>query len=127
MPSLFPWFNCSTSYNFVYLPITYNYFTVYDGLAPKLGVIDDKNLVNKIICSYADIKGLWENVKDLEFVAKKGLDINLSDEGTPNHQKAVTSHYNYVNFILHKQLPLVEKVITDCIFHIEIELLNLKH
>ena len=117
----------TTSYNFVYLPITYNYFTVYDGLAPKLGVIDDKNLVNKIICSYADIKGLWENVKDLEFVAKKGLDISLSDEGTPNHQKAVTSHYNYVNFILHKQLPLVEKVITDCIFHIEIELLNLKH
>lgn len=116
----------TTSYSFIYLPVTYNYFTVYDGLAPKLGMIDDKNLVNRIICSYADIKGLWENVKDLEFIAKKGVDISLSVEGTSIHKKAISTHYNYVNFILHRQLPVVERVIADCISHIDTELLNLK-
>ncbi len=114
------------SYSFIYLPITYNYFTVYDGLATKLGMIDDKNLVNRIICSYADIKGLWENVKDLEFIAKKGIDISISVEGTSIHKKAISTHYNYVDFIIHQQLPMVEKVIVDCISQIDKELLKLK-
>ena len=116
----------TTTYSFIYLPTSYNYFTVYDNLSSKLGLIDDKILVTKIICSYADIKGLWENVKDLEFVAKKGMEISISTEDTSMHKKAILSHYDYVNFILTRQLPIVETAIYDCITHIDKELSTLK-
>ena len=114
------------SYSFVYIPITYNYFTVYDSLSSKLGILDDKTLVTRIICSYADIKGLWENVKDFEYIAKKGFEISTSEENSQLLQKAVQTHYNYICAIIFQQLPIVEKTINDCIEHIDKELLTLK-
>lgn len=109
-------------YNFLYLPASYNYFTTYDSLSPKLGMIENKQLITEIICGYCDIKGLWENLRDLEYVAKKGLEYSLNASGSEKHLQTIAIHSNYVAFILKNQLPIIEKVILDCLVHIDQEI-----
>ena len=115
-----------SNYKFIYLPVTYSYFEVYNNSASKLGIIDDKQLIVRLICGYADIKGLWENIKDLEYYSKKGIEISINNKDILLHQTAVQTHYHYINQIIFEQLPNVEKVINDCINHIDLELSKLR-
>ena len=115
------------TYKFLYLPASFNYFTIYDGLSPKLGMMDNKDLTTEIICGYCDIKGLWENLRDLEYVAKKGWEYRLNEIGSDNHIQTIKVHSAYVNAIITNQLPIVENAILYCIEHISQELNQLKN
>ena len=53
------------NYNFTYLPVSYSYWTVYESRCAELGIIDNHELIDRIIRTYVDVKGLFENLKDL--------------------------------------------------------------
>lgn len=57
--------NNVANYNFTYLPVSYSYWTVYESRRAELGIIENHELTDRIIRTYIDVKGLFENLKDL--------------------------------------------------------------
>lgn len=95
-------------YRFYYLPTTYNYFTVYESCAQYLGDIDNQSLQQLIIKNYVDLKGLFENIRDL---GKQSIEFNkiiLADQDNSFLPSFAKWHYEYSAMILLKQVPIIE-------------------
>lgn len=102
-------------YYFLYFPITYNYFNIYESLTYKFGSINNRLLVNDIICTYIDLKGFFENLKDLEYYAKEGDKIAFYHPNSEQHIKIVKSHHTYATYLKNKQLPIIKEILTQTI------------
>lgn len=62
--------NHSNQTFFPYISITLNYFAVFDNMSAKFGLINNQAAIEQIIKCYAEIKGLFDDVKNLEYYAK---------------------------------------------------------
>lgn len=113
------------TYYFVYFPITYNYFNVYESLTRKFGSIDNRLLVNNIISTYIDLKGFFENLKDLEYYAKEGNKTAFFEPYSVNHKHIVKVHYDYASFIKETHLQRVKDNLTKTIDALKKELKNI--
>ena len=98
-------------YYFLYFPITYNYFNIYESQTSKFGSITNRLLVNDIICTYIDLKGFFENVKDLEYYAKEGDKIAFYQPKSLNHVKIAHVHYSYATSLKNEQLPKIKNIL----------------
>lgn len=99
-----------------YIPITLNYFNIFENLSAKFGLITNPELVTEIINTYAETKGLFENVKDLEYFAKLSHTLMITPSQDSERRKALVSfHNNYRIFILEDQVPSIKGKINNCI------------
>ena len=46
-----------------YLPISHNYFSVFDNFSTKVGLINNPGLIKQVIRTYTEVKGLFDDVK----------------------------------------------------------------
>lgn len=102
-------------YKFSYLPTTYDYFTVYESCAKGLGQIENKELQKLIISNYVDLKGLFENVRDLGMQAIEFNKIIIADSKKEYLPRFVEWHYAYSEMILNKQVPMIELQLNNLI------------
>ena len=109
-------------YGFAYFPISYNYFSVYENSASKIGILEDPNLINYIICSYADVKGLFENLKDLAKVSDEAIKYITNNPAKSSNRKFVIWHYSYSKNILEQQVPIVEEVLENLVQKLQNEI-----
>ena len=109
-------------YEFVYFPTSYNYFNVYEGMVSKIGIVKNVALRERIICSYTDIKGLFENVKDIENISKMYENLMLTNKGRADKARMVEIHYLYCDRTLKMQVPMVQKVLDTLRFELEHEI-----
>ena len=109
------------NYSFVYFPVSYNYCVVYETNANKIGILKNKDLVHCIICTYTDLKGLFENIKDLENISKMAYNYVVEHPGDERNSYFVSLHSNYCQHIINKQVPLVEDALQLLLKRIETE------
>lgn len=114
--------NDVNAYTFDYFPISYNYFTVYESSASKIAILEKSELINYIICSYADIKGLFENLKDLSKVSMEFNKFTLCKSDNIDKTRLVLIHHSYCKMILKEQVPMVNEVLNNLIDKIENEI-----
>ncbi|MDY6148918.1 MAG: hypothetical protein SPI35_07890 [Porphyromonas sp.] len=113
-----------------YIPITLNYFSVFESLSAKFGLITNSALVSEIIRTYMETKGLFENVKDLEYFAKQSHALIITPPQKFELLDILISFHNgYRESLLEIQIPLVETLIQTCINDInkEKESISLKN
>lgn len=110
------------NYRFEYIPISYNYCTVYENNSDKIGMIKNKELVHSIIYCYTNLKGLFENVKDLEQISKQSYTHILEHPSGSTIFCLVKWHYDYCNHIIYKQEPLVEEELEKLLVELEKEI-----
>lgn len=109
-------------YGFVYFPTSYNYFNVYEGMVSKIGKVKNLALRERIICSYTDIKGLFENVKDIENISKMYESLLLTNKDSADKARMVEIHYLYCDRTLNEQVPMVQKVLDTLSLELEQEI-----
>ena len=99
-----------------YIPITLNYFSVFDNISFRFGLIKNREVIEKLIKCYTEIKGLFDNVKDLEYHAKMVLNIKIQSDYNKNYLNAlIQTHRFYVTCIVNEQLPMVKRLIEETI------------
>lgn len=110
------------NYEFVYFPISYNYFSVYESSVSNIGILENEQLINDIICSYADTKGLFENLKDIERLSRMFDEHILSNPKSEFRERLVVIHYSYCERTIKQQVPMVEMVLSRLVCELEKEL-----
>ena len=105
-----------------YIPISYNYFSVFDNLAAEVGLINAPETNTLIISTYTEIKGLFENVKDLGNKAQILQSLSITPGVNQDTIKAITENLlKMQGFVLFEQVPKVLQLITTCIKAIDDE------
>lgn len=96
---------------FPYISITLNYFTVFDNISAKFGLINNQVAIENIIKCYAEVKGLFDDVKNLEYYAKQILTV------TNQSQKEIFINNYRLNIesVVKVQLPKVKHLIKQSI------------
>ena len=110
------------NYNFMYLPISYNYFTVYESRSAELGIIDNNELIDRVIRTYIETKGLFENIKDLDDCSRQYTSYIISDSYKTMAVQFIEAHHSYCMFILNQQAPMVENLLAILADELEKEL-----
>lgn len=98
-----------------YIPISYNYFSVFDNLSTDLGLISTQEVSKLIITTYIEIKGLFENVKDLgnkalyihKLSTEPGISSNTISQIRGNEEQMMA-------LLLNKQAPKILQMIDTC-------------
>ena len=111
-----------------YIPVSYNYFSVFDNLSTDLGLIKTPEVTKLIITTYIEIKGLFENVKDL---GNKALYIHkLSTEPGINPNTILQIRENeeqMLAFLLNEQVPNILQMINTCTQEINTEITRIQN
>ena len=98
-----------------YIPISYNYFSVFDNLSAEFGLINNPGVSKLIISTYIEIKGLFENVKDLgssaQFIQKLSVTSGID---TKIIEKLIVNENMMLNFLLNEQVPKLLQLIDSC-------------
>lgn len=107
---------------FPYISITLNYFSVFDNISSKFGLINNQDAIEQIIKCYIEVKGLFDDVKDLEYYAKRILTFPFEVDATQRYREVLINNYtqnlkNIVDF----QLPMVKGLIKQSLQCIEEE------
>lgn len=110
------------NYRFIYIPISYNYCTVYENNSDKIGMIKNKELIHSIIYCYTNLKGLFENIKDLEQISKQSYTHILEHPSDSTILCLVKWHFDYCEHIINKQVPLVEEELDKLLVELEKEI-----
>lgn len=63
--------------NTYYIKVDKNYCKIYDENTGKIGMVDNANLIKKLVDAYTSIKILFDELQDLEFVAKREIDYHI--------------------------------------------------
>lgn len=107
---------------FSYIPISLNYFSVYENISTKFGLIKNQDLIKIIIRTYSETKGLFEDVKNLEYLSKKGYGLFVeSPKSYEQLNIIITDHKFSVDYIIKTRVPMVKDQISNCIKTIEAE------
>ncbi len=106
----------------VYLPISNNYFSVFDNFSTKIGLINNSNLIKQVIRTYTEVKGLFDDVKSYGSNAKflKNLLINPP----PNKELIdviANEQMRLLDDIITNRVPKIITQINDCIQEIDQE------
>lgn len=109
-------------YSLSYVPISYNYLTIYEASAYKIGMIKNKYLVDAIICNYTDIKGLFESLKDLEKLAKDAHNYGLMNSDGKYNLYLAGLHKRNSQYIVNELMPNIEHNIEQLLIEIEKEI-----
>lgn len=105
-----------------YIPISYNYFSVFDNLSSEFGLINAPETTTLIISTYTEIKGLFENVKDLGNKAQILQSLSITPGVNQNIIMAITENLlKMQDFLLSEQVPTVLQLIASCIKTIDNE------
>lgn len=105
-----------------YIPISYNYFSVFDNLSSEFGLINAPETTTLIISTYTEIKGLFENVKDLGNKAQILQSLSITPGVNQNIIMAITENLlKMQDFLLSEQVPTVLQLIASCIKTIDDE------
>lgn len=110
------------SYQFVYFPTSYNYFNVYESTVSEIGMVNNVALRKRIICSYADVKGLFENIRDIEDISKMYESLMLTNKDSVDKIRMVEIHYWYCDRTLNAQVPMVQRVLDTLKTELETEI-----
>lgn len=97
------------NYNFTYLPVSYSYWTVYESRCAELGIIEIHELTDRIIRTYVDVKGLFENLKDLEECTRLYASYATTSNDNAMTLRLIQAHHDYCLFISKQQVPMVEE------------------
>lgn len=96
-------------YEFPYFPVSYNYFTVYENSAAMIGSLENEKLMECVIRTYVEVKGLFENTKDLTDLSKLFIKHFLENPNTELLHKLIQIHYEYSTQILKERVPSTVK------------------
>lgn len=97
-----------------YISITLNYFSVFDNIASKFGLINNQTTVEQIIKCYVEVKGLFDDVKNLEYYAK--MIVNTTSQTNVNQKAALINSYTLnLRSIVYGQLPKAKVLIKQSI------------
>lgn len=110
------------NYNFTYLPVSYSYWTVYESRCAELGIIENHELTDRIIRTYVEVKGLFENLKDLADCARQYTSYVINDSTNSMVLKLIDAHHSYCLLILTQQVPMVEGLLSELASELENEL-----
>ncbi len=104
-----------TPKSIVYLPVSYNYFSVFDNLSTEFGLLNAHGSIELIISTYAEVKGLFDSVKDLGNKAQFLQQLSVTPGVSPEVIKIVTENQlKMQDFLLTNQVPKVLQLINDC-------------
>lgn len=97
------------NYDFVYFPIRSNYFTVFDNNAANLGYLNNQQLQENTILTYAELKGLLDSLISLEETSKEAISLLGNNDNTSIKRLNISqfNHSQYAQQILTDQLPSV--------------------
>ena len=110
------------NYNFTYLPVSYSYWTVYESRCAELGIIENHELTDRIIRTYVDVKGLFENLKDLEECTRLYASYATTSNDNAMTLRLIQAHHDYCSFISKQQVPMVEEGLCKLACELEKEL-----
>ena len=110
------------NYNFTYLPVSYSYWSVYESRCSELGIIDNHELTDRIIRTYVDVKGLFENLKDLADCTRLYASYVITSNDNAMTIRLIKAHNDYCMFILKQQVPMVEDGLCKLACELEKEL-----
>lgn len=97
-----------------YISITLNYFSVFDNIASKFGLINNQTTIEQIIKCYVEVKGLFDDVKNLEYYAK--MIVNTTSQTNVNQKAALINSYTLnLRSIVYGQLPKAKVLIKQSI------------
>ncbi len=97
-----------------YISITLNYFSVFDNIASKFGLINNQTTSEQIIKCYVEVKGLFDDVKNLEYYAK--MIVNTTSQTNVNQKAALINSYTLnLRSIVYGQLPKAKVLIKQSI------------
>lgn len=102
---------------FPYISITLNYFTVFDNICARFGLINNQAAIENIIKCYAEVKGLFDDVKNLEYYAKQIL--NVTDQSQKD--LFINNYSSNIESVVKVQLPKVKRLIKQSIQNINDE------
>lgn len=112
-------------YNFFYYELNYDYVSVFENSCDKIGIVGDFQVVQRIICTYMDIKSFFEQLKIYQELAQKGescrLEIdnyykrNFQDNKTITLSQLVNEHYYYGQHIKNSVYPMTKEVVIETI------------
>ncbi len=99
-----------------YIAITLNYFSVFDNLSSKFGLINNQDAIEQIIKCYSEVKGLFDDVKNLEYYAKTISNLSfLANVNQSQNNALINSYHLNLNGIVSVQLPKVKDLIKQSI------------
>lgn len=99
-----------------YIAITLNYFSVFDNLSSKFGLINNQDAIEQIIKCYSEVKGLFDDVKNLEYYAKMITNISCLANVDQSQKNALINNYHLnLHGIVSVQLPKVKILIKHSI------------
>lgn len=105
-----------------YLPISSNYFLVYESNIANIGIINNADLVSEIIQIYAELKGLVDSLLEHRFTYEKSLseineiesNLNLTNEAKLSRILYATNYSNgYIDNIAQRYWPNVKNRIEN--------------
>ena len=104
----------STKTFFPYVSITLDYFPVFDNMSSKFGLINNQAAIEQIIKCYTEIKGLFDDVKDLEYYAKLIVNPVYQVNINHSHESAIIKTYRLnLECIVNDRLPMVKGLIKN--------------
>lgn len=97
------------NYQFFTCFTSYNYWTVYEGISPRLGKFANQLIIDDVISTYTDIKALLEVVKETNKMAEYGFKIAVEKPGSDEHKKCIDTHF----YMLQNALSFSSEILTE--------------
>ena len=93
----------------VTIPIYNNYFRVFDGLAPDLSAIDSTELASRVIRTYMEVKGLYDDVIGFSTLSLELIKLLTTENETasPRVQRYIQSQISYFDNLTQRDAPKV--------------------
>lgn len=99
-----------------YIAITLNYFSVFDNLSSKFGLINNQDAIEQIIKCYSEVKGLFDDVKNLEYYAKMIVNPRCLANVNQSQNDALINNYHLnLGGIVNVQLPKAKILIKQSV------------
>lgn len=98
--------------NTYYIKVDKNYCKIYDENTGKMGMIDNTKLIKNLVDAYTSIKILFDELQDLEFVAKREIDYNIKHpKGDIVLNKLKHDRVIYLSQIFEESLVVKQKLV----------------
>ena len=99
-----------------YIPVSYNYFSIFDNLSAEIGLLNTPETVTLVISTYTEIKGLFDNLKDLGNKAQILHNLSITSGVSQETIKAVKDNQiKMQEVLLSEQVPKMINLIDYCV------------
>ena len=93
-----------------------NLLSVFDNLSSKFGLINNQDAIEQIIKCYSEVKGLFDDVKNLEYYAKMIVNPRCLANVNQSQNDALINNYHLnLEGIVNVQLPKAKILIKQSV------------